>query len=51
MSTVDAGVVKLQEQGRTKLAAAQEMMAGAPLDAEAERRARDAGWRIRRAAD
>jgi len=37
--------------GAAVLAAAQEMMAGAPLDAEAERRARDAGWRIRRAAD
>jgi hypothetical protein len=29
------------------LAAAQELMAGAPLDADAERRARDSGWRHR----
>jgi hypothetical protein len=33
------------------LAAAQEMMTGEPLDAEAERRARDAGWRISAPAD
>lgn len=33
------------------LAAAQEMMAGEPLDAAGERRARDSGWRNRRAAD
>lgn len=33
------------------LAAAQEMMAGEPLDAAGERRARDAGWRNRRAPD
>ena len=32
-------------------AAAQEMMAGEPLDAEAERRARDAGWPIGRPAE
>jgi len=29
------------------LAAAQEMMAGEPLDAEGERRARDGGWQVR----
>jgi hypothetical protein len=29
------------------LGSAQEMMAGDPLDADAERRARDGGWRVR----
>lgn len=37
--------------GALVMQAAQEMMAGEPLDADAERRARDSGWRASPAAD
>jgi hypothetical protein len=45
-SGTPAGEYRQAASGKPGLmAAAQEMMAGAPLDPEAERRARDAGWR------